>query len=55
VVLVVKNPLAIAGDMRNTDSTPRSGRSPPRWAWQPTPIFLLGESQGHRSLVGYSP
>ena len=28
VVLVVKNPPANAGDMRNTDSIPRSGRSP---------------------------
>ena len=24
-------------------------------AWQPTPIFLPGESHGQRSLVGYSP
>ena len=23
--------------------------------WQPTPVFLPGESHGHRSLVGYSP
>ncbi|KAB0341593.1 hypothetical protein FD754_018519, partial [Muntiacus muntjak] len=23
--------------------------------WQPTPIFLPGESHGRRSLVGYSP
>ena len=23
--------------------------------WQPTPVFLPGESQGRRSLVGYSP
>ena len=23
--------------------------------WQPTPIFLQGESHGQRSLVGYSP
>ena len=22
---------------------------------QPTPVFLLGESHGQRSLVGYSP
>ena len=28
---------------------------PWRRAWQPTPIFLSGESQGLRSLVGYSP
>ena len=25
------------------------------WAWQPTPVFLPGESHGQRSLVGYSP
>ena len=23
-------------------------------AWQPTPVFLPGESHGQRSLVGYS-
>ena len=23
--------------------------------WQPTPVFLLGDSHGQRSLVGYSP
>ena len=26
-----------------------------RRAWQPTPVFLPGESYGERSLVGYSP
>ena len=26
-----------------------------RKAWQPTPIFLPGESHGQRSLAGYSP
>ena len=25
-----------------------------RWTWQPTPIFLPGESHGQRSLTGYS-
>ena len=24
-----------------------------RRAWQPIPVFLLGESYGQRSLVGY--
>ena len=24
-------------------------------AWQPTPVFLPGESHGWRSLVGYGP
>ena len=28
---------------------------PWRRAWQPTPVFLPGESHGQRSLVGYSP
>ena len=26
-----------------------------RRQWQPTPVLLPGESQGQRSLVGYSP
>ena len=32
---------------------PRSGRFPWRRAWQPTPVFLLGEFHGQRSLLGY--
>ena len=28
---------------------------PGRRKWQPTPVFLPGESYGRRSLVGYSP
>ena len=24
-------------------------------SWKPTPVFLLGESHGQRSLVGYGP
>ena len=28
---------------------------PWRREWQPTPVFLSGESHGQRSLVGYSP
>jgi len=30
-------------------------KSPWRRAWQPTPVFLPGESHGQKSLVGYSP
>ena len=33
----------------------RVGMIPWRRAWQPTPVFLPGESHGQRSLVGYSP
>ena len=28
---------------------------PWRRKWQPTPVFLPGESHGQRSLAGYSP
>ena len=31
------------------------GRSPGEGQWQPTPVFLPGESHGQRSLVGYNP
>ena len=31
------------------------GEIPWRRAWQPTPVFLPGESHGQRSLVSYSP
>ena len=34
---------------------PWVGKIPCRGAWRPTPIFLPGESDGQRSLVGYSP
>ena len=34
---------------------PWVGKIPWRRAQQPTPVFLPGESHGHRSLVGYSP
>ena len=32
----------------------RVGKIPWRRAWQPTPVFLPGESNGQRSLEGYS-
>ena len=50
---MVKNLTASAGDLRDLDSLPGSGRSPYRSEWQPTPVFLPGESHGQRSLVGY--
>ena len=34
---------------------PRLERSPGERAWQPTPVFLPGESHGQRSLASYSP
>ena len=51
---MVKNLLANARDMR--DAVRSLGREDPRERkWQPTPVFLPGESHGPRSLVGYSP
>ena len=34
---------------------PEVGKIPWRKAWQPTPLFLPGESRRQRSLTGYSP
>ena len=34
---------------------PWVGKFPYRRAWQSTPVFLLGESRGQRSLAGYNP
>ena len=34
---------------------PWVGKIPWKMAWQPTPVFLPGESHGQRSLTGYSP
>ena len=55
MALVVKNLPANAGGMRDVGSIPGLGRSPGGRIWQPTEIFLPGESHGQRSLVGYSP
>ena len=55
MALAVKNPRANAGDTRDVYSVPGLGRSPGGGKWQPTPVYLLGESHGQRSLVGCSP
>ena len=34
---------------------PWVGKIPWRRAWQPTPVFLPGESQGQRSLADWGP
>ena len=52
---MVKNLPANAGDTRDAGSIPGLGRYPGGRAWQPTPVFLPGESHGQRSLAGYSP
>ena len=52
---MVKNLLANAGDLKRCMFYPWVGNIPCRRVWQPTPVFLSGESHGQRSLVGYSP
>ena len=53
VTLMVKNPPANAGDRYGFD--PWIGNIPWSMKWQPTPVFLPGESHGQSNLAGYSP
>ena len=54
-MLVIKNLPADTGDVRDRHGfNPSLGRFLWRRAWQPTPVFLPGESHGQRSLVAYS-
>ena len=54
LVLEVKNPPSIAGDIKSNRFNPWIRKNPWRREWLPTPAFLPGESQGQRSLVDYS-
>jgi len=55
VVLVVKNPFANTGRYKRHGFNPWVRKILWKKAWQPTPVFLHGESHGQRSQVGYSP
>ena len=50
-----KELLADAGDLRDMDSIPGSGRFPWEGNGKPTPVILPGESHVQRSLGGYGP
>ena len=50
---MAKNPPANARDISRCGFDPWVGKIPWR-TWQPTPVFLPGESHGQRSLVGYT-
>ena len=54
-VRVVKNSPVSAGDPRDVDLIPGSGRSPGGGHGNPLQYSCLGKSHGQRSLVGYSP
>ena len=54
--LVVKNLAANKGDVRDVGLIlGLVGKIPWRRAWQPTPVFLPGESHEQRSQASYSP
>ena len=54
VALVVKNPPANTGRHKRCGFDPWVRKIPLRRAWQPTPVFIPGDSHGQGSLVGYS-
>ena len=55
VAIVVKNPSAKAGDVRDVGSIPRSGRSPGGGHGNPLQYSCLEKLHGQRRLAGYSP
>ena len=55
---MVRNQFASAGKCERCERlgfNPWVRKIPWSRKWQPTPVFLPGESYGQRSLVGYSP
>ena len=50
---MVKNLTANVGGLKRCGFDPWVGEIPWRREWQPTPVFLPGESHGQKSLVGY--
>ena len=55
VMLVVKNPPTIAGDIRDSGSISVLGRSAREGHGNPLQYSCLENPQGQRSLAGYSP
>ena len=54
MVLVIKNPPANVGDIRDMCSILGLGRFSGGGHGKPTPVFLPRESHGQRSLADYS-
>ena len=50
-----KEPVCQCRRHKRCGFNPCVGKIPWRRKWQPTPVFLPGESHGQRSLMGYSP
>ena len=51
VALVVKNPPASTGDVRDTGLNPWVGKITWRKEWQHTPVFLAREFHGQRQAI----
>ena len=52
---MVENLPANAENIMRHKFNPWVGKIPWRRAWQPTSVYLPGESHGQRSLAGHSP
>ena len=50
-----KEPACQCRQLKRHEFNPLVGKIPWSREWQPTPVFLPGESHGQRSLAGYSP
>ena len=50
-----EEPACQSGKRKKHGLDPSIGKIPWRRAWQPTHVFLPGESHGQRSLAGYNP
>ena len=50
-----KESICYAGDLVICGLDPWVKKVPCRRAWQPTPVYLPGESHGQKSLAGYRP
>ena len=50
-----KEPACQCRRLKRHGFSPWVGKIPWRRAWQPTPVFLPGETHGQRNLVGYGP
>ena len=55
VAQVANEPSCQCRRHKRCEFDPWVGKIPWRRAWQPTPVFLPGESHGQRSLAGCSP
>ena len=54
-VISGKDPVCQGRRHKRPGFDPWVRKIPQRRVWQPTPVFLPGESHGQRSLAGYCP